>query len=537
MDNARTLGLLLERVVDGAESRPDEATTTAILDQAARLAGACLAPIAPEADRQGCLMVDGRVRTPPGYREAWREYADGGWAGLTAPEASGGQGLPMALAAAVQELLDAADPAFGMLAISVRCATRLLARHGDPCLSAIWLPKLAAGAWGATICISEPQAGSDVGRIRTRAMQGANGAWRITGEKCWISCGDHDLTERIGHFVLARPRGAPDGTRGLSLFLVPDTRDNGTRNGVSVARAEEKLGLHASPTCALVFEDAAATPVGPEGRGLSTLFAMITAMRLGVASQGAAVANAAVAVAERYARDREQGALSDGSLARIIAHAEVRRLLLGMRLRAEAVRLMALQAAAWVDAADRGDAAARTRAGMLLPIAKTLGAEAAFANADAAIQVLGGAGYVRDWPVERMLRDSRVFAIYEGTTAIQGLDLLLRHVPAPGALRDLLAHLEPDPALTTTVEAAADFLSEVGVRQREAAAVPFLRLLGLACTDGLLRRAGRAAGPLADRYAALAAFYAVEAPPRAAALAARCRLGDLDAVFDRVFPN
>jgi hypothetical protein len=267
---------------------------------------------------------------------------------------------------------------------------------------------------------------------------------------------------------------------------------------------------------------------------------MITAMRLGVAAQGAAVAQAAAGVAERYARERFQGGDPAAAPIPITAHAEVRRLLLAMRTRAEAARLVALQVAAWVDAGDAGDAAAAARAAMLLPLAKTSGAEAAFANADAAIQVLGGAGYVRDWPVERMLRDCRVFPIYEGTTAIQGLDLLLRRVPgAEGAavLRDLLDHLAPAPGIAGTVLDTAAALAAAGPRAREAAAVPFLRLLGLACADGLLRRAGRQAGPLAARFAALATFHGAEAEGRAARLAARCGRGDLDAAFDAAFPD
>jgi alkylation response protein AidB-like acyl-CoA dehydrogenase len=455
-------------------------------------------------------------------------------------EAAGGQGLPLALAAAAQELFDAADPGFGMLAINARCAGRLLERHGDPATQAIWLPKLASGAWGATICISEPQAGSDVGRIRTRAVEEVDGTWRLTGEKCWISYGDHDLTERIGHFALARAQGAPAGTRGLSLFLVPDRLEDGRRNSVTATRLEEKLGLHGSPTCALAFEDAVAVPIGPPGRGLRTLFAMIVAMRLGVAAQGAAVAQAAAAVAERYARERGQGGDPAAPPVPITRHAEVRRLLLGMRVRAEAARLIALQAAAWVDAGDAGDAAAAARAAMLLPVAKTFGAEAAFTNADAAIQVLGGAGYVRDWPVERMLRDCRVFSIYEGTTAIQGLDLLLRRVLGEGGaavLQDMVDRLAPAPGIAEAVLGSAAALAESAPRVREAAAVPFLHLLGLACADGLLRRAGRQAGPLAGHYAAIAAFHGTEAGERAALIAARCRRGDLDAAFDTVFPD
>lgn len=355
-----------------------------------------------------------------------------------------------------------------------------------------------------------------------------------------VPYGDHDLTERIGHFVLARIPGAPAGTRGLSLFLVPDRLEGGGRNGVEVLRIEEKLGLHGSPTCSLSFEGARAWPIGPAGRGLPTLFAMIQAMRLGVSAQGAAVAQAAAALAEVYARERFQGGDPALPPVPITRHAELRRLLLEMRVRAEGTRLLALQAAAWLDAGDAGDAAAAARAAMLLPLAKSLGAEAGFANADAAIQVLGGAGYVREWPAERLLRDSRVFSIYEGTTAIQALDLLQRRVLGEGGmpvLRDLLDRLEPLATLSAVVLEAAAALAGAPARRREAAALPFLRLLGLACVDGLLRRAGRQAGALADRYEALSGFHGAGASGQAALLAAQCGRDDLDTAFDLVFPE
>ncbi|TPG47228.1 acyl-CoA dehydrogenase [Roseomonas nepalensis] len=537
MDASATLALLLAAVIDGAEARPDAEATAAILEGAARFAAERLAPLAPVSDREGCALAGGRVRTAPGHAEAWRDFAAEGWAGLTAPAEAGGSALPLALASAVQELTDAAHPAFGMLAINARCAIRLLERHGPEAVRAAWLPRLADGSWAATIAISEPGAGSDVGRLRTRAERGADGTWRVTGEKCWISFGDHDLAARIGHFVLARPRGAPPGTRGLSLFLVPSNREDGARNGVAALRLEEKLGLHGSPTCTLAFEDAEAILIGEVGRGLPTLFAMITAMRLGVAVQGAAVAGAAAGLAEGYARERLQGGDPAATPVPIAAHAEVRRLLLAARAATEAVRLIALQAAAWVDAGDAGDAAAAARAALLLPVAKTLGAEAGFDNAHRAIQVLGGAGYVRDWPAERMLRDARVFALYEGTTAMQGLDLLFRRTPAAdgAVLRDTLAQLAPAPDLAALVLDTAAALAEATPRAREGAAVPFLRLVGLAAADGLLRRAAARAGPLAPRYAALAAFHAAEAGSRAALLAARCRRADLDAAYDAAF--
>jgi alkylation response protein AidB-like acyl-CoA dehydrogenase len=538
MDTVATLTLLLDRVVDGRELRPDTETTAAILAEAARFSERHLAPLAARLDREGCRLEAGRVKTAAGHGAAWRAFAEAGWTGITAPEDVGGQGLPRAIATAVQELFDADNPAFGMLAINTRCAIGLLAQNGDQAMRSTWLPKLASGAWAATICISEPQAGSDVGRIRTRAVEGSDGIWRLTGEKCWISYGDHDITERIGHFALARPQGAPPGTRGLTLFLVSDSREDGLRNAVVVSRLEEKLGLHGSPTCVLAFDESEAVPIGPIGRGLPTLFAMIVAMRLSVAGQGAAVAQAAASVAERYAAERGQGGDSDGPPTLINTHAEVRHLLLRMRARAEAARLIALQTAAWLDAGDAGDAVAAARATMMLPVAKTYCSETAIANADAAIQVLGGAGYVKEWPVERMLRDARVFSIYEGTTAIQGLDLVQRRVLASGGseiLAELLDRLEPSPSLREITFGTAAGLVGASPKTIEAAAVPLLRLLGLAAADGLLRRAGRQADALARRYTALAEFNGAEAQDRAEHLRERCRRGSPDAIYDAVF--
>ena len=537
MDASATLAFLLTHVIDGAEARPAPEVILAVLDAAERFAQRYLAPLAPIADRHGCQLSSGRVTTAPGHVAAWHAFAEAGWAGLAAGESSGGQGLPLAVAAAAQELFDAADCAFGLLAINAPCATRLLERHGDPAVRELWLPRLASGEWGATICISEPQAGSDVGRIRTLATQDASGNWRLDGGKCWISYGDHDLTARIGHFVLARMQDAPAGTKGLSLFLAPDSQDDGTRNGVTVTRIERKLGLHGSPTCMLAFENSTSHLIGSQGRGLSTLFAMIVAMRLGVAAQGAALAQAAASVAESYAEQRVQGG-DQAAPVTITAHADVRRLLLGMRARAEAARLIMLQTAAWIDAGDMGDAAAASRAAMMLPVAKTFGAEAAFANADCAIQVLGGAGYVDDWPVERMLRDCRVFSIYEGTTAIQGLDLLQRRIlgeDGQTVLSDIIRRLSPDPAITSALLNTTAALAGASVRQREIASVPFLKLIGLACADGLLRRAGREGGVLSEKYSALAAFFGAQAIALATLLVPQCDDQALDPLFNTVY--
>ncbi|MFN5521623.1 acyl-CoA dehydrogenase family protein, partial [Bradyrhizobium sp.] len=392
------------------------------------------------------------------------------------PEQLGGQGLPLVVAVAVQEVLDRHCAAFGMLPVPVRSAVRLIdAWTTDDAIRKEWLPKLVAGEWGATICISEVGAGSDASRIRTKAVARDDGRWSITGEKQWISFGGHDLTGRIVHCLLARTEGA----KGLSLFLVPD-RIDGEPNGVFIRNVEHKLGLHLSPTCAMGFENATGHLLGEEGRGLSQMFVMITNMRMAVGAMGLGIASAAADVALAYARERLQGG-SEPQPSPITEHADVQRMLLSMQAGVEASRALIYAAAVEADLArTETDADARrdssALAQWLLPIVKTLGGELAFATADSAIQVLGGAGYTSDWPVEQLLRDSRVLPIFEGTTGMQGLDLLHRRLWKDGGegLRVFLARARADiaalaPRDTNTASGAGEIvdLLETTARQLE----------------------------------------------------------------------
>ena len=411
---------------------PDDQTVGALVSEAAKIAETVVAPLNAPADRHGCRIENGRVVTPDGYRAAYRAVGEAGMLGLEIDEAHGGQGLPIALQAACGPFFEGANPAFMMLAGSSRAASHLLAAVADDATAAEWIPKLVSGEWGATICISEPDAGSDVGRIRTRAVEGHDGAWRVSGQKIWISFGDQDVTDRIGHCLLART-GDAAGTRGLSLFLVPDTLEDGKRNGVSVSRIEEKMGLHGSPTCALGFENARGYLLGEAGRGLPQLFAMIEQMRLLTACQGLGVAVRATDTAFAYAKDRRQGGAPDEMPVAIVAHADVRRQLLAMEARTEILRAAILELGVSMDLARResDDDAAVDHAAFVawaLPMAKTFGAEAGFDTASGAIQVLGGAGYTTEWPVEQALRDTRVLAIYEGTSGIQAIDFLMRRL-------------------------------------------------------------------------------------------------------------
>lgn len=410
------------------DARLDDDTLGAILDEAARLAAAVIAPLDVPGDRIGARLQDGRVTLPPGARNGFAALAEGGWLALELPEAHGGAGLPLAVFASVNPVFERASPALMMAAGSSRAAARLLAEHADLTTRDDWVPALAAGQRTATICISEPGAGSDVGRIRARAVQGPDG-WRISGEKIWISFGDHDLTGRSGHCVLARSTNAL-GTRGLSLFLV----ERGP--GVTCTRIEEKMGLHASPTCALQFDAAPARLIGTEGRGLPQLFTMIRQMRLTVGTQGLGVALRCLALARNYAADRRQGGPADAPPVAIATHPDIRRQLDGLAARIDLFRLALLETAVLADLP--GDDDARLCA-LLLPLVKTFGAELAADAAGTAMMVLGGAGYTREHPVEQALRDARVFAIYEGTTGMQAQDFLLRQALSAGGLEVFLA--------------------------------------------------------------------------------------------------
>jgi alkylation response protein AidB-like acyl-CoA dehydrogenase len=523
-----------------------DAPVADVLTSAMRFADAHLAELNRIGDREGCRLEDGRVITPAAHKPAWAAYCDDGWLTIDAAPASGGMGLPTALAMAVQEAMDRACPAFGMMPVSIRAGLRLLDTFGDDTTKAEWLPRLISGDWGATICISEPDAGSDVQRIRTRATRAADGGWSVTGEKCWISFGDQDLTARIGHFLLAKTGDAAGDDR-ISLFLVPD-RFEGDRNGIAVRRIEEKLGLHLSPTCALGFEGARAILLGEQGRGLRQLFVMIRQMRLATGVMGLAIAGRAFDVALAYARERRQG--GDGPMPVAIAeHADVQRMLLDMAGRVEVLRGLIFAtanqfdlASGAADAAMRDDAAAL--AGWLLPIVKTLGGETGFAVASEAIQILGGAGYTRAWPVEQGLRDARVLTIFEGTTGLQAQDLLFRRLLADGGrgLRVFLVQARRDAgscaalaACLDELETVADLLAAPGRSRRdlEAGATAFLGIAGLAASAWIAARlaAGTGSDPL-SRHLVLVGSFALEDIGRRSRAVASAATTGADALAD-----
>jgi alkylation response protein AidB-like acyl-CoA dehydrogenase len=514
----------------------DPAVVASVLREGARYAERVLSPTNEAADSIGARLVDGRIELPPGYAEAYAQYAADGWLGIDLPASIGGQGLPRVVQAAFAEMTNGANIAFSMLPVAMRAAARLLLAHGDPALVARYAPGLANGSCAATIVITEPQAGSDVARVQTLAVPQPDGSYRLRGSKIFISFGDHELAPQIVHMVLARTPGAAPGTRGISLFVVPK-RVDGAINGVRVERLEHKMGLNGSPTCALTLDAATGYRIGPEGRGLQQMFAMVNTMRLEVAIQGVAIAGAATARAVRYALERTQGGHAERPPVAIVGHPDVRRMLLTMRARTEAIRALALEAALQLDLAEHAaDPDARANAlgfaQWLLPICKAWGSDTGFDVANLAVQVLGGHGYVRESGVEQYVRDVRIAGIYEGTNGIQAIDLLLRKLVGDHGARlgQWLARMRTDvdgaradprlaplctrlePAIAALERVSNELLARAPDRPLavEGGAVPYQRFAGLVAGGWMWLRmaaAAREETPLHRMKRRLAAFY------------------------------
>jgi 3-(methylthio)propanoyl-CoA dehydrogenase len=485
----------------------------AILEGAGAFAEGEFAPLNRIGDTVGAKWDDGKVKLPDGFREAYQAYVAGGWGTLAGPTEFGGQGLPLTLAAALLEDLGSANMGFSLAMMLTPGAVEALKHHGSPELQATWLPKLVSGEWSGTMNLTEPQAGSDVGALKARAERQADGTYRISGVKIFITYGEHNLTDNIVHLVLARTPDAPAGTRGISLFLVPkrlldENGQPGAENDVRCVSIEHKLGIHASPTCVMSYGDRGECVgwlIGEENGGIRAMFTMMNNARLNVGMQGVSIAERATQAAVAYARERVQSTRAGGASrdpVRIIEHADVRRMLLRMKALTQAARALAYYAWGQIDRGLLGDEAAMARADLLTPLVKAYGTDVGVEVASLGVQVHGGMGFIEETGAAQHYRDARIAPIYEGTNGIQAADLVGRKLGLGGGavLAELLAEIRRDAGdeaalieLVDACEAVAERLRGAGHDDRLAASYPFLTMLSVAVSGWLMARQMRAA--------------------------------------------
>ncbi|MBA4763092.1 acyl-CoA dehydrogenase [Sphingomonas sp.] len=532
---------VLEHVAQIADLGIESDILDAVLEGAGAFAAGEWAPLDRAGDTVGAKWSPEGVTMPDGYRAAYQAYVEGGWGTIGSPEAFGGQGMPFALSTAVLETLGSANMGFALCPTLTVGAIESLMHHGTPEQQAAYLPKLATGEWTGTMNLTEPQAGSDVGALKTKAEPRADGKWSISGTKIYISFGDHDLADNIVHLVLARTPGAPAGTKGISLFLVPKYRLNadgtpGDFNDVRVVSIEHKMGLHASPTCVLSFGDngdCVGELIGPEMGGMRAMFTMMNNARLNVGLQGVQVAERATQRAVAYARDRVQG-VREGKPATIVEFPDVRRMLMRMKAQTMAARALVYLAAAQVDRANAGDAQARALLDLLTPLAKAHGTDIGCEVTSIGIQVHGGMGYIEETGAAQHFRDARITPIYEGTNGIQAADLVGRKLNMDGGttLTTLLARMKADAqdsGLIALIDASEDVTRHMLAAEmddRLAGSYPFLTMLSVAVCGWLMEAQGRiAAGAEGDpaflaMKAAAARFYVAQVVPEAMGLKA-----------------
>ncbi|WP_407159387.1 acyl-CoA dehydrogenase [Bradyrhizobium sp. STM 3557] len=530
----------------------DPDITAAVLDEAGKIASDVLAPLNRIGDQNGVKLADSKVTTAPGWPEAYRRWIEGGWNAVSGPEAFGGQGLPLAINAACTEIWSAANMAFGLCPLLTLSAIEALDAHGSDELKRIYLAKLISGEWTGTMQLTEPQAGSDVGALRTRAERAGDGSYRIKGSKIFITYGDHDMTDNIVHFVLARLPDAPPGTKGISLFLIPKFLVNedgslGARNDIYPSGVEHKLGIHASPTCTMTMGDhggAIGYLIGEENAGMRCMFTMMNQARLGVGLEGVGIADRAFQQALAYAQERKQGRAvgrTSGGPDAIINHPDVKRMLLQMRALTAASRSICYATAVALDVAARATdekvrADAAARGALLTPIAKAFSTDIGNEVASLGVQVHGGMGFIEETGAAQHARDARITAIYEGTNGIQAIDLVTRKLAASGGasvfklldeLNNIVRRVEAsnDPAFGTTGPKLRDALHSLDRTSRWlleklasapndalAGATPYLRLFGSALGGCMLANEALAARGESEadgaRHVALARFFA-----------------------------
>ena len=500
----------------------DEDTLAAILEGAGALASETLAPLNRSGDQAGVTLKDGVVTAAPGFQEAYNAFKDGGWQGLAADPAYGGQGLPRSLALAVMETFHSANMSFALLPMLTLGAIEAIEQHGAPDQKTLYLEKLISGEWSGTMNLTEPQAGSDLGVLTTKAVPQADGSYAISGQKIFITWGEHDLVPNIVHLVLARIEGAPAGSKGISLFIVPKFRDaDGSRNAVRCIGVEEKMGIHASPTCTLAYEGATGWLIGAENRGLAAMFTMMNAARINVGMEGVGVAEAAYQKALTYAKDRKQG----GAL--IIEHPDVRRMLMTMKAKIQAGRAICYATAV---AADAGD---KAREDLLTPIAKAWGTDLGVECSSLGVQVHGGMGFVEEGGAAQFYRDARIAPIYEGTNGIQALDLYGRKLLGDrgDAMQALIAEGRAiagasHPKLNAALDAladATDYMLSASREDAQAGAYTYLQLAG-DVVGGMLLVKGGVRDANAEQ-AALLRFYARAILARAPSRLSEVKLG------------
>lgn len=523
--------------------------TTAILTEAGKMCEEVLAPVQRTGDLHPAHLENGVVRTSPGYAEAYGAIAEGGWVGISADPDHGGMGLPIAINTAVNDMMSSSCISLQLCPLLTQGQIEALEHHASDALKEIYLPKLISGQWTGTMNLTEPQAGSDVGALSSKAEENGDGTYSVTGQKIYITWGDNDFTENVCHLVLARLPGAPAGVKGISLFLVPkrlpDENGNaGVANSLKVVSLEHKLGLHGSPTCVMQYDGAKGWLVGREGGGMAAMFTMMNNARLGVGAQGIGVAEGAYQHALAYALDRKQGKAEGGAdTGAIIDHADVRRMLMTMRAETYAARGIALACAVAIDMATAtGEAPWKARAALLTPIAKAFGTDIGNEVAHMGIQVHGGMGFVEETGAAQYARDVRVTTIYEGTNGIQAMDLVARKMMDGGeaafAMMDEIAEAAEAaratfPRLAESVWQANESLREttewmqnVNHRVRFSGAVPYLRAFARVLGGHI-----HLASALHDQGGArekVARFYITRLLPEHVSLLTQAQAGDVD---------
>jgi alkylation response protein AidB-like acyl-CoA dehydrogenase len=520
-------------------------TVDAVLEEGGRFVAEVLFPLNQSGDQEGCTRHDdGRVTTPKGFKEAYAKFVESGWGTLSAPEAFGGQGMPHVVSTAFQEYMISANMAFAMYPGLAHGAIAALVVKGSPEQQQKYLPKMVAGEWGGTMNLTEPQCGTDLGLIRTRAEPQADGSYKITGTKIFISAGEHDLTDNIIHLVLAKTPGAPDSSKGISLFVVPKVMvgDDGTlgeRNAVSCGSIEHKMGIHGNSTCVMNYDGATGWLVGEEMKGLAAMFIMMNAARLGVGLQGLGVAETAYQNAVQYAKDRRQGRALTGPAEpgekadTLFVHPDVRRMLMDAKAWTEGLRALCLWGALQADlehnaASEEDRQLAGDLLGLLTPVIKGVGTDRGYQIATNAQQVYGGHGYIREWGMEQYVRDARIAQIYEGTNGVQAMDLVGRKLALNGGravqafgrvVMEEIAAGKADPVIAEfaqrlekaagELQAATMWFVANGMKDPNnvgAGAVPYMHLVGTVAVGLMWLRMATAAAKLKAEGQGDAAF-------------------------------